>query len=147
MRFDNYVKASFIGALSTVATELVSLILRWVGILDFDIYSYNSRWISMDRPEWPLGMIIHFIVGGTSAFLLYWFLEKVSSRNVIIKAIGVNLVGWLVLRLFSVAFIEGRISDIRSFDKYYWNMALSVVNGLVQGILLWRIVLREPKDD
>lgn len=147
MRFDNYVKASFLGALATVATELVSLILCWIGIVEFDIYSYNSLWITMNRSEWPLGMIIHFIVSGAMASLLYWFLEKVSSRNVIIKSIGVNLVGWLALRMFSVAFIEGRISEFRSFDKYYWNMVFAVVNGLALGILLWRVIFKEPVDD
>jgi hypothetical protein len=144
MKMDKYVLAAMWGALATLAAEAVSLMLLAAGLGNQDVYSMDSLLVTQDTPSPFIGLIVNLVVGGSSAVVLCFLLDRLGSQCVLIKGIMMSLFIWFVFNLYSGAFIEGRFVEVRA-DAAHYNQVLGVLaDGAAVGAL-FRLTIFKKK--
>ncbi len=144
MRFNRQITAAALGALATLFGQLITWVLVKLGVAPHDMYSIDSLVITLNRESFWIGFVVNFIVGGAVAVLLNWALSRYGADNVINKAIAASLMGWFLFRLYSTAFIEGRLTDPRPIAQYVVHLAGAVSTGVALGVLLKLVLARSP---
>lgn len=135
--------SGFIGALSTIPSEIITRILVMLGIGKYDVYQLNSLVTTINEPSILLGMIINFVIGGFVAALLYTLLEMINRQFIIIINIATSLLVWFVFESAFTVFFEGILSVSRPESDHYVHLIATTVYGITQGVLFKTIIFRK----
>ena len=136
MKFNRPIAAAALGALATLAGELLSLAFVWAGVVETDSYRIDSLLITFNEQCLFLGFVANFITGGAIAVLLNWALSRYGADWVVSKAIAATLAGWFLLRLYATAFLESQGAIAPPLAQYYVHLAGAVATGVALGLLL-----------
>jgi hypothetical protein len=140
MKDDKLLISGLLGAISTIPSEIISLILKYLGFGKYSIYQLASLFITLNRPSYILGIILDMLAGSLVAVLLYLIFEKLNPTHIGIKILIASLFAWLFCELAFTFSIEGRFIDIRPINDYYNNLISAVVFGGSLGLLYKKIV-------
>jgi hypothetical protein len=142
LKEDKLLIAGVIGALSTIPAGIVTRVLLIFGIGKYTVYQLDSLIFTINRPTAILGLIVCFIVGGTSAILLYYAFERLGSDNLVIKSVMFGVLLCLILQIILKS-VEGKFIDIRPISDYYTHLFGAVIFGLSEGILFKRFLFKK----
>ncbi|MBL4938571.1 hypothetical protein JK636_22970 [Clostridium sp. YIM B02515] len=143
MKNDKLLLTSFIGIVSTIPAEIISHLFVYFGFGKYSIYQLASLLITFNRPNFIIGLIVDFIIGGVIANLICYSLEKLGSEYLIIKAIMASFLSWLVCELAFTFSIEGRYFDLRPIGDYYNNILCAGIFGITLGLLFKKFLFRK----
>lgn len=141
MKDDKLLIAGVIGALSTIPAEIVTRILLAFGIGKYTVYQLDSLIFTINRPTAILGLIVCWIVGGTSAIILYFAFDRLGSDNLVIKSVMFGILLCICLQMILKS-VEGTFIDIRPISDSYTHLFGAVIFGLTEGILFKRFLFK-----
>lgn len=148
MKSDQSLLAILIGAISTISDEILTRILVFSGIGKYSVYQLASLIVTLNRPDYVLGIILSSEVGGIIALVFYYYLRKLGSKNLLIKSLLMSLLGWTFLELLFTGLIEGpKLIQFRPISDYYIQMFGALLYGLIMGLLFKRYLFKKSTKD
>lgn len=144
MKSDQSLLAVLIGAVSTIPDEILTRILVLSGIGKYSVYELASLITTLNRPDYVLGIILSSEAGGMAAFVFYFYLRKLGSKNLIIKGLLMGLLAWTFLELLFTWLIEGpKLIPFRPVSDYYIELFGALLWGLVMGLLFKKYLFKK----
>lgn len=141
---DRVTVACILGAVAPLAGEAVSRLLVMLGLGTHDIFQFDSIIVTVNRPSLLYGFIVNLFAGGLTGFLLYLLLEKLGSRNIVFKAVGLSSLAWFAVECFATAYFEGKFIDIRPLGDYGAHLFGALANGIALGLLFRHFLYHNP---
>lgn len=138
MNNDKPLLAAIIGALSTLLAEIVSRIMLYWGVGRYSIYQLDSMILTMNRPNFLLGLYVNFVIGGLIGILFYYTIKAIGQTNLIVKGIFLGLLASALAEMLFSAVIEGKFIELRPLGDYYLHVAGSAFFGLGLGFFFQR---------
>jgi hypothetical protein len=143
MNFDKPLVAILIGILSTIPYEIFTRIILFFGIGKYSEYQLSSLVVTLDRPSAVMGFFVSSFLGGFSALIFYYALNKLGSDYLLIKGLFTGLIVFLVLETIFTWLIEGpKLIPLRPMSDYFIHMLGSSIFGSTMGILFKRYLLK-----
>ncbi|TGE34488.1 hypothetical protein [Desulfosporosinus sp. Sb-LF] len=127
--------AALLGALSTIAGEIVTRALVFFGIGKYSIYNLDSLLVTFNRPTPILGLIVNFIVGGSVGVILYYKIKQIGLDYLVIKSACVGILAWAPLEFAFTVTVEGKYIELRPISDYYVQILGAIIFGITMGIL------------
>ncbi len=131
---DKPLMAAIIGSLSTISAEIVSRIMLYFGIGQYSIYLLDSLVLTLNRPNFLLGLYINFSIGGLVGIMFYYALKTIGQTNLLIKSTFVGLVSSAFAEILLSAIVEGKYIPDRPIGDYYLHIVGATLFGLTMGI-------------
>ncbi len=78
MNKDKPLLAAIIGGLSTISAEIISRIMLALGIGQYSIYLLDSLILTLNRPNFFLGLYINFVIGGLVGLIFYYLIKCIG---------------------------------------------------------------------
>ena len=131
---DKPLTAAIIGALATISAEIISRIMLALGIGQYSIYLLDSLILTMNRPNFFLGLYINFIIGGLVGLMFYYLIKYIGQANLIVKSTFVGMLASVIAEVIFSSVIEGTYIPLRPIGDYYLHIVGSAGFGLTMGI-------------
>ena len=141
MKFDKPLIAALIGALSTITGEILTRALVFFGIGKYSIYKLDSLLITFNRPTTILGLIVNFIVGGSTDVIFYYALKKIGLDYLVIKSACVGILAWALTEFAFTITVEGKFIELRPISDYYIHILGAITFGITLGLLFKKYLL------
>lgn len=134
MNNDKPLLAAIIGGLSTISAEIISRIMLALGIGQYSIYLLDSLVLTLNRPNFFLGLYINFVIGGLVGLIFYYLIKCIGQANLIIKGAFVGMLATTIAEVIFSSVIEGTYIPLRPIGDYYLHIVGSAGFGLTMGI-------------
>lgn len=134
MANDKPLIAAIIGALSTISAEIISRIMLSLGIGQYSIYLLDSLILTMNRPNFFLGLYINFVIGGLIGLMFYYLIKSIGEANLIVKGAFMGMLATTIAEVIFSSIIEGTHIPLRPIGDYYLHVVGSAGFGLTMGI-------------
>ena len=131
---DKPLMAAIIGSLSTLTAEIISRIMLYFGIGQYSIYLLDSLVLTLNRPNFFLGLYVNFVIGGLVGLIFYYVIKSIGQANLIVKAAFVGMLSSAIAEILFSASIEGRFIPIRPISDYYLHIVGALLFGITMGI-------------
>lgn len=137
---DKLLKAAIIGVLSTIPSDIITQVLKLLGVVKYSNYETSSILILGNRPTMIVGIFVSFIVGGAGSCLLYLILKRDSTKNLVIKGMMASTLLWLLLEMAATFFFEDKVIPVRPISAKMGHLGGAIAYGVTVGILLKRYI-------
>lgn len=134
MHDDKPLMAAIIGALSTLAAELASRIMLYFGIGQYSIYLLDSLVLTLNRPNFLLGLYVNFAIGGLVGIMFYYALKAIGQVNLLVKSAFIGMLSSAIAEMLLSAIVEGKYIPDRPIGDYYLHIIGATIFGLTMGI-------------
>lgn len=136
MKRDKLLVAALIGGLSTIAGEIVTWILVWLGAGQYAVFELNSLLLTNNQPSMLIGFIINFIIGGHLAAAFYLLFKWLGDEHIVVKCILGSMMLWFVFELGFTSLIEDKYIPIRPIADHIVHITGTAAFGLTVGVFM-----------
>lgn len=147
MKYDKPLIAGVLGAISTIAGQVITRGLVSTGIGKYSVYQLISLIVTINRPHEFIGLINNFIIGGFFGVVFYYSLILLGRDYLFLKAICASLFFWILSEIIFTSAIEGRYIDVRPFSDYYVHLIGATSYGATMGWLFKRYLFARDKHE
>lgn len=140
MKDDKNLIAAVIGVISTIPSEIVSLILVRLGYAKYSIYHLASMLVTQKTPSFIMGIFVCPIIAGFISIILYQAFRKLGAQHLIIKCIGVSLLMFIALEFVFSVFYDGKLIPSGRISADYSHLFSAIIYGITEGLLFGRFL-------